>query len=574
MRRITVTVDGIAEQPQRQHSGRGGAIALIALTILIAALSMKPKAATPPVTDTTTVAPLTPASLSIDQKELRFTGPAAQIIRLTNSGDGLLTIQPPVVIGTAFHVSSDCNTPLERTASCAVTVSLDPTADGNANGELRITSNGGSATVSLISNASPAAPLELPPLDFGSRVLGTTGTPGAVHFTNSTPAVLTLGGASTAAPFRVIKDDCATTIEAGVGCDVALSFDPVTAGPQTGDLRIVTTDGKLVAHAALSGEAVAPPLPQLQLPPVSFGRQPVGRPGKPRIAHLTNTTQFPLSLAGASTDPPFIIGADRCRNTALPPGSDCTISLTFSPTAEGEQEGEVRIANSDQKIIARGALTGSGFIIPPPRPQLALQPIDFGRQPIGKEGKPRVLVLTNTTANAMALGSAATEPPFRIVADGCHNQQLAPGTVCRVLVAFTASAETQQAGEIRIAAPDGYVIARGSLSGLGIVQSPPQIDIEPQTVNFNGDGGARPITISNRGKAPVSITARFQTKPISYLLDASACDRAPLAPDNQCRIMITSTREAYRLSESAVVEIAYEGHTELVQVIFRTVKKP
>jgi hypothetical protein len=468
MHKITVTLDGVAEQPQRRQSRNGGAAALIALAILVAALSTKPQAVTPPITNTTgTIAPLTPATLSIDQKELRFTGPAAQIIRLTNSGDGLLTIQPLVVIGAGFHVSSDCNAPLDRNVSCAVTVSLDPNATGNNTGELRVTSNGGSATVALIGNAISAAPIELPPLDFGRRFLGTAGQPAVVHFTNSAPAALTLGSASTAAPFTIIKDGCATTIESGVGCDVVLSFDPSTTGPQKGDLRIVTADGKLVAHAALSGEAIAP-LPQLQLPPVSFGRQP-----------------------------------------------------------------------------------------------------------IGKEGKTQFVLLTNSTTNTIAVGGASTEPPFRIVADGCGGKELGPGGMCRMLVAFTASAESRQTGEIRVATTDGYVIARGSLAGFGIAekQIPVRIDIEPRAMNFNGDPGTRPITVSNRGAAPVSISAKLAMNALGYTIDPTECSRVPLAPGSQCSIMVTSTRAAYKASEPALVEISYEGRTEPVAVTFRAPQK-
>jgi len=462
MRRITVTVGGIAEQPRRQ-SRQGGGAALIALAIIVAALSLKPQAGTPPRTDTTTATALTPASLSIDQKELRFSAPAAQIIRLTNSGDALLTIQPPVVIGAAFHVSSDCNAPLDRTASCAITVSLDPNAGGNSTGELRITSNGGSATVALISNASPAAPIELQPLNFGRRVLGTAGDPAVVHFTNSALAALTLVNASTATPFSIVKDDCATTIESGVACDVAVSFDPAAAGPQTGDLRIVTTDGRLVAHAALSGEAIAP------------------------------------------------------------------------------------------------------------RPQLPLPPTDFGRQIVGKPGKPRIVTVTNNTSTAIAIGGASTDAPFRILRDGCAKRDLPPTSRCPVEVDFTPTAQDLQTGEIRIAAPDGFVIGRGSLSGFGVpeTQIPVRIEIEPATINFKGDPGTRPITVINRGQAPVSISAKFETKPLAYSMDASACDRAPLAPGNQCRILVVANRFAMQLAESERIDITYSGHVEVVTVTFR-----
>lgn len=599
MRRITVSLKGIEESQRRQQSRPGaGALLLIAFAfVAVASWKATPertgqppaKSDTATVTDTvttsgtsttatdtvttsgtstTTSPPLTPAALGVDQRELRFTAPGTQVIQLTNTGEESLTIQPAEVTGS-FRVTSDCSAPLGRNQSCRVSVALDPTADASSKGELRINSNGGSATITLIASVSPTPAVELQPVNFGRRLLGTAGKPISVRYTNPGPMALSLGAPSTdGPPFRVAQDNCrGMRINPGNRCEVILSFDPNRAGPQTGALRISTADGRLVARAVLSGEAATPLSRPINLQEVSFVRVAVGTDAKPRAVRLANDTPGPLSVGGAVTDPPFKVVLDECRKTQLAPGAGCNVWVTFSPTAEGPIGKELRILNLEGKLIARGDLDGEAIIVTP-RPQIQLKPVDFGRQTAGQPSKPRVVQLRNTTSASLSVGAASTSLPFRIVKDGCLRAKLPPGGGCDIMIDFTPSGQGQKDGEIQITASDGYVIAKGSASGYGVVPPPPapvKIDIEPRAINFHGDPGTKTIVIMNHGGEAVNIKVRIEPK-TNYTLDASGCDGMALWPEKQCRISITGTPSAIRLGETASILIGYASQVEVVTV--------
>lgn len=462
MRKITVTLNGI-EQPPRRREPHGAAAFLIGLGVVVFAFLRTRSPVVNPVNTNTNTAPVTttspppaPAALSVDQTELRFTGPSTQAVRVRNTGELPLTIEQPAVSGTSFHITSECKSPLRKNESCVVSVALDPNVPLDLNGtdQLRIASNGGSATITLIANITPTPTIELPPLKFGQRLLNATGAALAVEFINSGPIAIALGSASTTAPFKVWNDTCEQKqIDPGKGCQVFVAFNPTTAGSHTGELQMSSADGKLVAHAALSGEAIT-----LSLPAADFSRQPVGQPGKPRPVTLTNTTTSSLVVGAASTGPPFRIVRDGCGNTSLPPAGGCTVLADFLPTAEGQQNGELRITAADGAVIARGSLTGFGF--------------------------------------------------------------------------------TQQI--------------------------PVKIDIEPRTISF-ADNGTRPVVLSNRGAAPVTIGVNFEALTIGYSLDASGCTSTPLPPGQQCKIVVTATRFAPRTGP-ARISIRYAGRVEFVTV--------
>ncbi|MEA2165979.1 MAG: hypothetical protein QOK37_4106 [Thermoanaerobaculia bacterium] len=572
MRKITVKVSGVTDQSRkREQSSRGAAAAVIGLAIALIALSTahKPSPKGEEVTEKPP-SPPTSAVLAVDRTRLRFTGTDPELVHLRNTGGELLTVKQPSLTSAAFRITSDCTSPLRANESCVVSVVMDPNAAPESNEKLLLASNGGSASVELIGNVSSLAPLEMAHLVFGRHLLGTASDPQPVHFANSTRIPFALAAADTAVPFRIVKDTCGgTSVAPGGGCDVFLSFEPAILGSQNGEVRIATIGGKLAAFAPLSGEAVAP-LPQLKLQRVDFGKQPLGSTTKQR-ALLINSTPFPLSLSYAATDPPFRVARDGCQKVPVKPSGRCEVWLAFSPSSQGEQKGEIRISNAEGVVIARGSLSGAGYPVlppppPPPRPQLTMPAIDFDQRPIGGFAPVKSTTLINTTPVSLSIGGAQTDPPFSIVRD-CAKSELTPGSPCDVSISFNPSTPGKASGEVRVTSSDGYVIARGALSGIGIAQmdqQAPQIFIKPRAINFKGTPGSQRIVISNRGVAPVTLQVKTDTSRRGYSFDTSDCTRAPLAPNSDCWITVTATFMAVRSGESARINITYAGHTDVV----------
>jgi len=65
-----------------------------------------------------------------------------------------------------------------------------------------------------------------------------------------------------------------------------------------------------------------------------------------------------LVVAGAATTGPFA-QTNTC-GTSLAAGANCTISITFTPTATGAQTGSFSITDSDYQSPQNVSLSGTG----------------------------------------------------------------------------------------------------------------------------------------------------------------------------------------------------------------------
>jgi len=343
-----IFVEIVDDDSRRRKSG--AAVLLIGLGLLFfAGWKSEPRVVTETVTVTQTVAvsqttsttsttstqppPPTPPQLTVNRTELRFTQAVVQLVRLTNLGDEPLTVARPAGGNASFPLSSDCSAPLAKNASCAIAVAFDPAVTGSSRGTIRINSNGGTATIALVGEARPLPAIELQPIDFGKRLVGSSGETHTLRLSNSGAAPLAVRAAMTHSPFNVVRDGCeGMRLAAGGGCDVVVDFDPTAAGPQRDELRIDSPSGALIAHSALSGYAyVEVPVklvltpPQVDIPALERRRVQtiaVSNPG-PRTAVIRDVKLVP-------NDGTFRI-KDTCSGKTLAPNAPpCRIDVILA----------------------------------------------------------------------------------------------------------------------------------------------------------------------------------------------------------------------------------------------------
>jgi Putative Ig domain/Abnormal spindle-like microcephaly-assoc'd, ASPM-SPD-2-Hydin len=124
--------------------------------------------------------------------------------------------------------------------------------------------------------------------------------------------------------------------------------------------------GAPVAAGALAAPAYAQ-APAVTLTPTSltFASQAVGTTSAAQTITATNTgtgSLFFNNVATSGDELDFTIGTDDCIGTTLPAGASCTISVTFSPTANGTRTADVvytdNAAGSPQTVPITGTGTG------------------------------------------------------------------------------------------------------------------------------------------------------------------------------------------------------------------------
>jgi hypothetical protein len=205
-----------------------------------------------------------PPQLGVDPVSANFgTVPVQQSseasFTVTNIGGGTLTGN--VSTAAPFSVVSGGNFSLNLGQSQTVTVRFVPTVTGEvSNGQASITSNGGSAVVTLNGiGGSPSSEPNLPELgvtrgpnnewDVGSAGVGST-TGGTFFINNSGGGTLT-GTISVAAPFSV--SPTSFSLSPAQQLDVALSFTPTTVGPATATITFTSNGGNATVTAKGTG---------------------------------------------------------------------------------------------------------------------------------------------------------------------------------------------------------------------------------------------------------------------------------------------------------------------------------
>lgn len=132
-------------------------------------------------------------------------------------------------------------------ASCQVSVTFTPTAQGTRNAALSISDNapGSPQTVSLTGMTTPAPTLTLSPssITFPGQYVGTSGLPLTVTATNAGDAPLTIGSVTTSSNDFGVLSACGGSLAAGSSCSIGVFFDPASSGSISGTLTIADNAG-------------------------------------------------------------------------------------------------------------------------------------------------------------------------------------------------------------------------------------------------------------------------------------------------------------------------------------------
>jgi uncharacterized repeat protein (TIGR01451 family) len=310
------------------------------------------------------------ASLSLSPSSLTFsaqptgTTSGAQAATVTNSGGVAVAINSITVTGN-FSVTHNCPASLGIGASCTVNVRFAPLATGPLAGTVNIANStpASPAVINLLGTgvtSSPALALSATQLGFPQTIAGNTSAAQTVTLTNTGNVTLnftsiTLTGDFTLTPAAT----CGLALAPGASCEIHVTFAPSAAGLLGGSLTI-TSDAPGSPHVvSLSGAGVAPgPAVGLSAVQVSFGAVAQGRSSAPQMVTLSNTGNATLTIVSIVASGDFT-ATNTCGGT-LNAGANCTITITFTPSASGLRAGAITITHNAAGSPHSIALSGSG----------------------------------------------------------------------------------------------------------------------------------------------------------------------------------------------------------------------
>ena len=321
---------------------------------------------------------------------------APQTLTLTNTGTATLTISGTPVLGgtnpSAFAMTATtCGSSLAPNASCTVTLTFTAPGVGNYSATVTISDNvaGSPQTVTLTGTgtAAPAPTLAFSPggLTFTATNVGTTSASQSVAITNNGNAALTISSIalSGGTPSAFAQtNNCGSSVAANTTCSIFVTFTPATTGSLSSS--VVVTDNATGSPQSFSvtGTGVAPTA-SLSGSSLVFTSAPNTTSASQSIT-LTNNGGAALNISGITlggTNASNFAETTTC-GTTLAAAANCSISVTFTPTASTSYSASISIADNAAGSPQSISLIGTEPVAPTYRTLLVLPQADNSVTPL------------------------------------------------------------------------------------------------------------------------------------------------------------------------------------------------
>ena len=336
----------------------------------------------------TAVVPVSTAGFSVSSTTVNFgnqavgTTSAVQSATLINVGTATLTFSSIEVSGPNagdYILTSTCGTSLAPQAQCTLSVTFTPSAAGARTAAVVFTDNasGSPQSVNLTgTGASPGVGLSASTLTFGSQLVGTSTSAQTVTLTNNGNAALSITSitVSGANPGDFPETNtCGNSVAAGAGCSISVTFTPAAVGSRAATVNISDSAAGSPQTVTLTGTGTNPTV-SLSANSLTFASQNLGTTSSAQSVTLINTGNAALNIASISvigTNPGDFSATNTC-GASVGAGSNCTISVTFTPASSGTFSASVAITDNASGGPQMIALLGTGG--GPPAAVAGLQP--------------------------------------------------------------------------------------------------------------------------------------------------------------------------------------------------------
>ena len=334
------------------------------------------------------------------------------------------------------------------------------------------------------STSAPGVSLTPTSLDFGNQLVNTPSAIQTVTLKNTGTAALIINNISingTNTGDFSQTNNCPISpsmLAAASTCSINVTFTPTVAGARSASISITDNATGSPQTDALSGTGTSTPAPAVSLSPTSlnFGNQNVGTTSAAKSIMLTNSGTASLtisSIALSGTNVGDFAQTSTCplSPNTLAAGSNCTISVTFTPTTNGTQSASVTITDNAAGSPHSVSLSGMG-ITPAPTVTLTPNSLNFGNELINTTSSPQTVTLKNSGTALLTISSISitgANPSDFAQTNNCpvSPNTLAVGSSCIINVAFTPPVTGSRSASVSIndnAAGSPHLVA---LSGTG-----------------------------------------------------------------------------------------------------------
>ena len=207
-----------------------------------------------------------------------------------------------------------------------------------------------------------------------------------------------------------------------------------------------------------------------------------------------------ISLTGANAGD--FTETNTCAAT-LTPGTRCTLTVTFTPSATGVRNAAVSVSDDAGGSPQALNLSGNGI-----NPAAVLSPtsLTFANQPVGVASAAQAVALTNSGVGPLTIASINASGDYAQT-NNCGTS-VAQGASCTVSITLTPTTGGTRFGTVTVTDNATTSPQTVSLTGTGV---PPTITLSATSVTFgNQDVGttspAQALTVTNNGPGPMLVS--------------------------------------------------------------------
>jgi Abnormal spindle-like microcephaly-assoc'd, ASPM-SPD-2-Hydin len=276
---------------------------------------------------------------------------------------------------------------------------------------------------------------------------------------------------------------------------------------------------------------------------LSFPNQTINTTSSPMPIVLTNNQNNNLTISNIATSAEFALSSQNCGSlpgAIVLPGGNCTIQITFTPTATGLQNGTLTVSDDAPGGQQTAALSGTGVSSGAPQVSLSPTSLTYPVRLVNSTSAAKTVTLTNTGNATLNISNIGISGDFSISAKTCGST-LTAGLSCTVSVKFTPTAAGARTGSLTFtdnAAGNPQSVA---LKGTGTIVSLSRTSINFGTITVGTTSAPQSVTITNKGNVTLNFTSPAVikgTNPGDFAIASNNCGSTLLVGAN-CSISMT-----------------------------------
>jgi hypothetical protein len=291
---------------------------------------------------------------------------------------------------------------------------------------------------------------------------------------------LPASGTVTADTFGSNYDTVLSAYTGGPGSYVSQACNDDAAATQQSQVSFTGTAGvtyyfMVSAYGTIGGNLAFnltydSPLLSVSPPGLDFGGQRLNVTSSAQVVTVTNAGSVTLHISGvtiAGGNSADFARTNGCTAPSYAPGANCTVSVTFTPTAGGPRSAVLQIADDAPGSPQHVPLTGSGV-----GASLSPTSLNFGSRSVGSTSPASTVTLTNLGASAMhvwttGIAGANSGDFSRVNSCPVPPATLAGAGHCTISVQFTPSAIGARSASLVISHDGGGSPSVVPLAGTG-----------------------------------------------------------------------------------------------------------